>query len=287
MALFNKKSPLEKEWDALLKKDRKLTEKYAARSASALDAFLAKKVPIGLQHTLDNAFASAFRLVFSKGTGIIEKTCGVQKAKDLYHLNEAAHTVKASRKNLKAFAKQAGSKGTQNLLLSGAAGMGMGFVGVGLPDIPVFTAVLLRSIYQIALSYGFDYKSPAEQYFILLLIQGGVARGAAFTQVNAAVDCFIDTELPPPDHDPDACIRAAADSLSGELLYMKFLQGIPVVGVVGGACDAVYMKQISDYARLKYQRRFLARRLRAVPPRPPKPPKKKKPALRFTKVERL
>ena len=38
---------------------------------------------------------------------------------------------------------------------------------------------------------------------------------------------------------------------------MKFLQGIPVVGAVGGAYDVVYLKQITEYANLKYERRFL------------------------------
>ena len=45
--------------------------------------------------------------------------------------------------------------------------------------------------------------------------------------------------------------------LSKELLYMKFLQGIPVAGIIGGAYDVVYMKQISEYADLKYHKRFL------------------------------
>ena len=45
--------------------------------------------------------------------------------------------------------------------------------------------------------------------------------------------------------------------MSKELLYMKFLQGIPVVGAVGGAYDVVYLKQITEYANLKYERRFL------------------------------
>ena len=40
---------------------------------------------------------------------------------------------------------------------------------------------------------------------------------------------------------------------------MKFLQGIPVVGAMGGAYDVVYMKQISEYAGIKYQKRFLLR----------------------------
>ena len=38
---------------------------------------------------------------------------------------------------------------------------------------------------------------------------------------------------------------------------MKFLQGIPVVGALGGAYDAVYMRRVSKYAELKYRKRFL------------------------------
>ena len=43
-------------------------------------------------------------------------------------------------------------------------------------------------------------------------------------------------------------------------LYLKFVQGIPVVGVVGGLSDMVYQKKISDYAAIKYKRRFLEMR---------------------------
>ena len=56
-------------------------------------------------------------------------------------------------------------------------------------------------------------------------------------------------------------IEVAAGSLSKELLYMKFLQSIPVVGAAGGAYDAVYMQKIVEYAKIKYQRRFLLKRI--------------------------
>ncbi|MDY4430828.1 EcsC family protein, partial [Evtepia sp.] len=59
-------------------------------------------------------------------------------------------------------------------------------------------------------------------------------------------------------YDKQVQIQRAAGGLSRELLYMKFLQGIPLVGAVGGVFNLVYMKQISGYANLKYQRRFLA-----------------------------
>jgi hypothetical protein len=50
--------------------------------------------------------------------------------------------------------------------------------------------------------------------------------------------------------------------MSTELLYMKFLQGIPVVGAVGGAYDAIYMKRVGKYAELKYRRRFYLNRMK-------------------------
>ena len=49
----------------------------------------------------------------------------------------------------------------------------------------------------------------------------------------------------------------ASHALSSELLYMKFLQGIPIAGIIGGMYDAVYLKRIADYADMKYKRRFL------------------------------
>ena len=52
-------------------------------------------------------------------------------------------------------------------------------------------------------------------------------------------------------------IRRTSDALAGELLYLKFVQGLPVVGMVGGVSDMVYQKRISDYAAVKYKRRFL------------------------------
>lgn len=55
-------------------------------------------------------------------------------------------------------------------------------------------------------------------------------------------------------------IKLASSCLSKELLYMKFLQGLPIVGAVGGFYDVIYMKNINKYANLKYKRRFLSKR---------------------------
>lgn len=42
-----------------------------------------------------------------------------------------------------------------------------------------------------------------------------------------------------------------------KLSYIKFLQEIPVAGIIGGMYDAVYLKRTADYADMKYRLRFL------------------------------
>ena len=160
---------------------------------------------------------------------------------------------------MKAFSKNANASRTKNLLLSTVEGVGFGVFGVGIPDIPVFTGVILKSIYEIAMSYGFSYESEEEQIFILKLISTALLKGEEFEKSNNQINSEIDMKLIAviSDDEKQKQIVQTAEILSEALLYMKFLQGIPVVGVAGGFADTVYLKKITDYADLKYKRRFL------------------------------
>ena len=51
-------------------------------------------------------------------------------------------------------------------------------------DIPLFTAVLLKSIYEIALSYGFTYETEEEQCFILRIIENAFLHGERLEQAD-------------------------------------------------------------------------------------------------------
>ena len=61
-----------------------------------------------------------------------------------------------------------------------------------MPDIPIFTGVLLKSIYEIALSYGFSYETEEEQCFILKLIETAFLRGGPLLQNNKELNGWID-----------------------------------------------------------------------------------------------
>lgn len=84
--------------------------------------------------------------------------------------------------------------------------------------------------------------------------------------MDAKVDQFIANNKLPDGYDEKIQIEKAATGLSKELLYMKFLQGIPIIGAVGGIYDAVYMKRITEYANLKYKKRFLVNKKKMVVP---------------------
>lgn len=258
MAFLRRKSPLEREWMRLEKKETVYLKKHI-ENKNILNVKLEEKVPAKLRDTLNAAFCKAFALIFEKGTDIIEKSYAVEQKKKTYQINEYSDELNKNLKSLRAFRKEAASVGTGNILLSGAAGIGMGLAGVGIPDIPVFTALLLKNIYEISLSYGFDYRQPQEQSFILLLIEAALSHGEELQQMDRQLNSIIEANNFP-QMDQSVQIQRTADCLSRELLYMKFLQGIPLVGAVGGAWDAVVMKQVGEYARLKYQRRLLLRK---------------------------
>jgi len=255
-----RQTPLQKEWVKLEKQEAIYLQKQMEKTDSKLNQLLADKVPANLQETLDKAFSKAFYTVFEKGTGVIEKTYKKEEIKKDYQINEYIAEVKETRKSLKAFSKKASGAGTVNLLISGASGIGLGVLGIGLPDIVLFTGLMLKSVYEIALNYGFDYQEEEEKQFILMLIQGALSHGKELQRINGEVNAYIDNGVYVEAESIDDSIARAAGCLSKELLYMKFLQGIPIVGAAGGAYDAIYMKKIVKYAELKYQRRFLRNR---------------------------
>ena len=253
----------EKEWTALEKKEaRYLMRRREEKTSSALQQKLEEKIPEKLEETLNTAVIKAFDLVFEKGTGLIEKTYNKDQQKTDYQVREYAAGLKESRKTVKAFGRQSQGTRMKNLMISGVEGVGLGLLGIGLPDIPLFTAVILKSVYEIALSYGFEYESEKEQWFILKMIETALKKGEELERNNSLLNAWIDQNgIGETVKGRKEQSKETAAALAEALLYMKFLQGIPVVGVAGGAADTVYLKKITDYAELKYKRRFLRKKI--------------------------
>ncbi len=216
----------------------------------SLDRLLSKYLPDTLEQTLDNAYREAFKVIFSKGSAVIGKTFNERK------LREAG----ASEAELQ-------KQWAKDMLLTGVEGTGLGLIGVGLPDIAVFTGMLLRGVYQCAASHGFEYTTKTEQYFILQLIEAALARGKEAEKYSSDLDELmrrIDAEGFDYYGSMNEQIEKTAKALSDETLYLKFVQTIPIVGVAGGLSNPIYMNRIKNYAEAKYRKRRLLMQLRQL-----------------------
>ncbi len=212
---------------------------------SYLDSKIEKYVPDGLAGTLEAAFTKAFEIVFRDGTGIIKKTYGRGSSDndDIVMLRNKARAILA-----------------KDTVVTAAEGTGLGLAGIGLPDIPVFTAVLLRNIYQLAECYGFDYESKTEQVFILKLIETGLSYGESAEKLNDELNALME-QIDNEDYTYYGLIsqqiKAASEAVSKEVLYMKFIQTIPVVGAAGGISNLTCLNKVGRFAELKYRKRFI------------------------------
>lgn len=272
---------IEKEWQQLLRAEQSFLNRNMPSHLAGWQEKIAKFVPDKLENTLNTAFYKAFELIFDKGTGIIEKTYQKEKKEQNYKINAYAADVRDTRWSLRAFGREAAVSKNFNMALSTVEGVGMGVLGMGIPDIPLFLGVLLKSIYEIALSYGFSYDSEQEQIFILKLIEVALSHDTALAEGNMELNLWMqgkksevvvtesgERQEVEVEQATTRCfetsrseqIKRTSDALAQELLYLKFVQGLPVVGVVGGLSDMVYQKKISDYAAMKYKRRFLEMR---------------------------
>lgn len=52
-------------------------------------------------------------------------------------------------------------------------------------------------------------------------------------------------------------IEKTADAFATEMLVTKFIQGLPIVGMIGGAANPIYYQRIMRYVQMKYRKRYL------------------------------
>lgn len=266
----------ENEWRLQELREESFLVKHVMDKTTKWMRLAQKKMPDTLQSTLESGFNKAFVMVFEKGAALIEKTYNKDKQESMFKENERAlDSQEFTAKSVKKFERQAKRTIYKNLAITSVEGVGMGLAGVGIPDIPIFVSVLLKSIYEIAISYGFSYTSEKEKLFILKIIEAALKSGDFLRKKNEEVDKLIERYykeevMPEQVGETDEFvvelqimrqIDRSAEALSRELLYGKFVQGMTFVGVIGGTADFTCLKRVTDYAALKYKRRFLLRQI--------------------------
>ena len=256
---------LEKELEAAAKAERRLAREALRESRSDWKDKLEEKVPPKVYDTLEAAFCKAFALVFQKGTGLIEKSYDREKLQQDYAARDQAVWARRDRQALGQFRGKSRAANARDLLLTTAEGVGLGVLGVGLPDIVLFVSLLLKGVYETALRYGFDYDTPGERLLILKMMEASLSKGTRWQSLNEEVERCLAGKLPEPTQEElEGQIRQTAQAFAMDMLLLKFVQGLPLVGALGGAGNPVYYRRVMKYVQLKYHRRYLNRRKKGI-----------------------
>lgn len=262
---FNKKKNriLKKQLDRVEKEESKVLNKKEVRflknKTQPLQEKIEAKIPKKLEQTLEQAFEAGFKIVFEKGTGVIEKSYSKDEKNLTFEINHYAVLKQTTKKNLKKLDQTAQKSMLINQMFSTLEGGTLGVLGIGLPDIPLFIGMILKNIYEVSLSYGFDYTDQKEKIYILYLICAAVTKGEiqkSYSKLLDEVHMSYD-EVMESSYNMDILIKEAAHQLAEAMLIAKFVQGIPVVGVIGGAYNFTIMKEINRMAKIKYKKRYL------------------------------
>lgn len=246
-------------------KEQALQKAALKQNADKLKRYIKNKIPVKVYNGLELAFEKAFYTIFDRGVKFIEKTYNADRIiQDYSVLNKL---VKINEENAEFMNDRIKQRIFGDTFVTTVEGMGLGIFGVGLPDVLIFISFLLRGIYEISLSYGYKYDSFLERLFILTLIEASLTKGEKRLEADNRVDELIkilvgiNKELKP-NITIDEQIKATADACAMDMLVMKFIQGAPVVGVLGGLSNPVFYNKIMKYVQLKYYKRFLLTQMR-------------------------
>lgn len=256
------KDLIKKNLNKLEKKEAKILKNKKGIIDEKLDPIRDKVeayVPDGLKDTLDKAFYNAFKIVFEKGTKVIEKSYNKKRIQHNHNLHDFSFRNSKTKRTMKRIDKHARKSKLINTSISTIEGAGLGFLGMGLPDIPLFTAMILKTIYEISLSYGYLYELDDEKIYILNLINAALTTGETQEKYNLRVDAIshnIDNHFIM-NYDINEEIIRTSKILSDSMLTSKFVQGIPIVGVVGSIANYRIINKISKYGSIKYKKRYL------------------------------
>ena len=249
---------LNKEFLTVQRKEDRLLKNAMKARRPGWKRMLEAKVPEKVYSGLNSAFAKGFSVVFCHGHKVLEKTYKKENISLRHAVRDEGFQTNGSRKEMKLMHKNARKANSLNIAMTTIEGIGLGALGIGMPDIVLFLTTVLRGVYETALHYGFEYESRFEQMLILKMMSASLSTGEDWFRRNKEINDWI--LLGKREISEEAFqtqIQDTASVFAVDMLLLKFIQGMPVVGLLGGAANPVYYHKIMQYMQLKYKRRYL------------------------------
>ena len=128
------------------KQEKRMAQAEMKAKPATWKTALENKIPQKVYTGLESAFCKGFSLVFQQGRAVIEKGCRKEDIQADYAIQDFAVQVKGSRKELRKLHRQAKQANLINLAVTTVEGIGLGALGIGMPDIVLFLGTLLKGI---------------------------------------------------------------------------------------------------------------------------------------------
>lgn len=249
---------LNREFAVLQRQESRLMRSAVRTKTAGWKVLLEKKVPEKVYIGLNSAFCKGFSLVFQHGRKVIELTYKKENLQQKHAVQNTGFQEQGKRKQIRQLHKKARSTSGLNMVVTTVEGLGLGALGIGMPDIVLFLTTVLRGIYETALHYGFEYESRFEQMLILKMMAASLSTGGDWFSRNREINDWLRLDSREvSDEEFEKQIQITANVFAVDMLLLKFIQGLPVVGILGGAANPLYYTRVMRYVQLKYKRRYL------------------------------
>lgn len=236
-------------------------KKAVSKTTGSVKAKIEDKIPEKLEDTLNKAFTAAFKMVFQEGKVLIKKTYNEETLKSEYADKRVGVQTKGDRSLIKKLRRPAEKRYFKSLGVAATEGVGLGLLGIGLPDIPILIGNMIRTCTVSAQSHGLDTDRKDEQVYMLMMIRLAAMPVEERTAVNRQLDALGDAIDSGKEIflDLETEMKETSERLSMTLLFSRFVMGLPVVGVAGGLYNPVIVSQLHQLAEVKYEARLLKR----------------------------
>ena len=192
------------------RRERRMARRADTR-ADGWRSAIERKVPQKAAAGIEAAFSKAFALLFESGSGLIERSCRSGEMSALYSVRDSAVDLGSGGAELRRLFGGICRSNLRVTALTSVEGLALGALGIGLPDIVIFLAVLLRGVYSTAMGYGFDCASRREKFFVLKLMQAALSSGEERRRLGAEIDALM-IDCPEPDEALFNSISTCLDS---------------------------------------------------------------------------
>ena len=257
---------LHRRWNQLRRAQKHALQAALKREDGPSMDKLKEKIPEKVREKLEFAFCKSFNAVFEYGDAVIDKTINFNAHRSRFEKKEMDFLANGSYSSLSAIDRSGILSDSFNLLLTTVEGVGLGLLGVGIPDIVLFVAMLLRGVQEAALQYGRDPNTEQDKMLMLYMLEAAMCSGEDWVEKDKLIEqMFLYPHLIPDDPDiADEQLQKTAAAFATDLLVLKFIQGLPIVGFVGGLSNPVYYNKVIRYVRLKYERSYIRHAIKAL-----------------------